>query len=599
MNMDTPQKTGQVVFTNKARCRDCYRCLRACPVKAIRMNEGQASVVEELCIACGTCIRECPQGAKSFRNDIERAVRLLEGGEYVAASLAPSYVAAFRGWERRRIASALRKLGFSYVAETAIGAYMVAAETAELLKRNPQQGWLASACPAVVSYVEQCAPDLVDKVVPIVSPMLAHAKAIREHRGANARIVFIGPCVAKKAEAQRPENKGLVDCVLTFSELREWFEREGIELAQCEESDFDEEPQGDARYFPLPGGLMRTAAIQADLLAQDCVAVSGVRELEHVLDGLRNNSGFNLVEPLFCMQGCVTGPGMPDDAGRNAYQDRSAVIDYAQIHKGLKENSTPRPNLRTRFASRKSAGAHCFTEEEIRQAMEEAGKAAPEDQLNCGACGYPTCRDKVIANLLGMAEPEMCVPYMRRLAEQRTDRIISTSPNGILILDEHLNVLGMNPAFKQMFMCSDAVLGKPVSYLMDPAPFEKLEAGREEVIDMVSRYSNYSLVCHQKLYPLREEKQYVGIFINITKTQENEQELSRLRSDTVVQAKELLEHQVRAAQEMVKFLGESTARGEVLVRNLLRVVDAEEKPGRENAAPAARRSNPWDTPISR
>ena len=282
-NGDIP---GQVIYTNKAQCRDCYRCVRVCPVKAIRMHEGQAAVVEERCIRCGTCVRECPQKAKSVRNDLVRAIALLASGVRVAVSVAPSFASVFSGWRQQRLPSALRRLGFCHVGETAVGAYQVACQTAAIAAARPDFSMICSACPAVARYVELYRPALVPNLAPVVSPMLAHAEHLKKRLGKDIKVVFIGPCVAKKAEAERPEHDGLVDVVLTFDELAEWLQREGIDLSACEESSFDEEPRGDARLFPLEGGCVRTAGWTTDLLAGDVVVASGYEEVGTALDGL-------------------------------------------------------------------------------------------------------------------------------------------------------------------------------------------------------------------------------------------------------------------------------------------------------------------------
>ena len=546
-----------VVYTNKAHCRDCYRCLRVCPVKAIRMENGQAYVVPERCISCGTCIRECPQGAKQFRNDVEKAARLVASSEVTAVSVAPSFVAVYSEWEQKRLPSALRKLGFSYVGETALGAYHVADETARIIAARNEDSHVCTACPAVVSYVERYEPDKLDLLVPVVSPMLAHAKHIRSTLGSDAKVVFVGPCVAKKAEAERAENRGLVDCVLTFVELKEWMEREGIDLSQCEESRFDEEPGGDARFFPLVGGSVRTARMNTDLLAANVISVSGFDEVKEVLANTRDNGTPQIVEPLFCAQGCVNGPAIPCDG--NLYERRRDVLDYAKANPGKAETEEDAPpvSLSTRFKPSMTG------------VMEKTGKSAPENQLNCGACGYPSCRDKAIAVIEGMAELEMCIPFMKRLAEQRTDKIIETSPNGIVILDDRLQIMSMNNAFKSFFMCSDAVLGRPISYLMDPDPFEKLASGSTDLVETVVRHDRYNLVCHEILYALPEERQYVGILVNITKNRAHKEKLDQLRSQTLTQARELLDHQIHMAQTMAKFLGESTAQSEGLLDRLM------------------------------
>lgn len=573
---------GQVVYTNKAHCRDCYRCLRVCPVKAIRMENGQAYVVEERCISCGTCIRECPQGAKQFRSDLERAARLIASDGVVAASVAPSFVAAFSKPEQKQLASALRRLGFSYVGETAIGAYHVAVETARVAQKDPGRTHVCTACPAVVSYVERYRPEIVGALAPVVSPMIAHARHIRgKFAGSpDVSVIFIGPCVAKKAEADRPEHAGLVNCVLTFSELLEWLEREGISLSQCEESRFDEEPYGDARFFPLVGGSIRTASMPTDVLASDVMSCSGFAEVREALDCARDANSPVVIEPLFCAQGCVNGPALP--AKQGVYERRREVLDYASADRGRAPVAEePLPSLLTRFEGRKIAHEDGISEEAIREVLEKTGKASPENQLNCGACGYASCREKAIAVIQGMAELEMCIPYMKRLAEQRTDRIIETSPNGIVILDERLNIISMNPTFRKFFMCSDAVCGRPISYLMDPDSFEKLASGKTDLVRTIARHDRYNLVCHQILYALREEKQYVGIFVDITSNKANKEKLDQLRAQTLMQARELLEHQISMAQTMAKFLGESTAQGEALVDKLMLLAEDETAEGKD------------------
>jgi iron only hydrogenase large subunit-like protein/uncharacterized Fe-S cluster-containing protein len=566
----TPDAPRQVLFTNKARCRDCYRCVRVCPVKAIRMHEGQAYVVDERCIGCGTCVRECPQGAKSYRHDLERAMRLIASGAPVAASVAPSFAAAYPAWQQRRLASGLRRLGFAYVGETAIGAYHTAQQTAAVANAAPDRPHVCTACPAVVRYVERYRPELVGHLTPVVSPMLAHARHIRARMSGEVRVIFIGPCVAKKAEAERPEHAGLVDCVLTFAELDEWFRGEGIDLSACEESDFDETPEGDARLFPLEGGCVRTSGWSTDLLSGEVIAVSGFENIGTALDSLNDDGAPRLLEPLFCTQGCINGPAMV--GGRNAYRARGDVLSYAAEHAGRTPDERSYAELATRFR-RGGDADQPVTEEQIRHVLEMTGKARETEQLNCGACGYPTCRDKAVAVIRGMAEPEMCIPHMKRLAEQRVDRIIETSPNGIVILDEHLHILHMNPAFRGFFMCSDAVYGQPISYLLDPEPFERLSSGQEQLVEMTVEYKQYNLVCHQILYPLVEEKQYVGILVNITHSRTSQEKLDHLRAQTVLQARELLEHQIQMAQQLAQYLGESTAKGEDLVEKLVMLTE--------------------------
>ncbi len=572
--MDAPVPTRQVVFTNKAQCRDCYRCVRVCPVKAIRMHDGQASVIEQRCIGCGTCVRECPQGAKCFRNDLERVKRFLAEGGKLAASLAPSFSAVYTDWRRGRIPSALRQLGFSYVGETAIGAYYAAQATAQVAADSPTKPWICTACPAAVRYVERYRPELIPFLMPVVSPMIAHAKRIKEKFGDEIKTVFIGPCIAKKAEADRPEFDGLVDCVLTYQELEEWFDSESIDLSACEESDFDEKPEGFARLFALEGGCLRTAGWSDEMFRGEMAAVSGFEEMRLVLNSLQEDTHPMMIEPLFCPLGCVNGPGVPVKSD-NLFVRRVKALQYAEDNPGEIPHSPQTLDLRTPFVPRPEDVEVEFSEEQIRHALEITGKTRLEDQLNCGACGYPSCREKAIAVLRGLAVPEMCLPRMRRLAEQRVDRIIDTSPNGIVILDDQLHILSMNPAFRKFFTCSDAVAGLPISYLMDPEPFERLAAGQENVIEAMIDHRKYGVYCHQIMYKLLDEKQYVGIFVNLTNTRMNQEQLDRLREQTVMQARELLDHQLKMAEKIAGFLGESAAKGENLVERLMQLAGDE------------------------
>lgn len=557
--------SGPVVFTNKARCRDCYRCLRVCPVKAIRLENGQAQVVPELCIACGTCVRECPQHAKQYRHDIEAVSRLLASGRPVAVSVAPSFAADLKDWECARLPAALRRLGFAYVGETAVGAWHVARQSADLMEQTTDTRF-CTACPAFVHYVSAYRPELARRLLPVASPMIAHARQIKATHPDWA-VVFIGPCIAKKHEATTSGEA--VDYVLTFEELAQWLGEARIDFKALEESEFDDRAPALSGAFPLPGGLLETSGRDGRPIAAESLAVAGFTEIEEALGELESSQKPLLLEALFCQHGCINGPGLANHLP--LILRRQAILQHTQQRAA--STSAPALDVDATHERYESAPAPLseVSEEAIRRLLDETGKARPEDQLNCGACGYPSCRAKAIAVLRGMAEREMCLPLMRRLAERRTDRIIETSPNGILIVDEHLNIAHMNPAFRRFFMCSDALLGRKVATLMDPEPFERLASGQSETIEATVRHDNYHLLCHEIIYALEEEKQYVGIFVNITHTQANRKKLNELRHQTIAQAKELLEHQVNMAQQMALYLGQSTAQGESLVRDLLKL----------------------------
>ncbi len=569
--MNSEQDNNQIVFTNKARCRDCYRCIRLCPVKAIGLHDGQAYVDPEKCISCGTCIRECPQYAKSFRNDLDRVTSLITTQYKTAVTLAPSFASFFEPWQIKRLPSALRKLGFFHVSETAVGAYYVAQETSKYIKEHPKDIHITTACPAVVNYIELYKPELVKYLVPIVSPMNAHGRMLRKKFGGDISVVFIGPCVAKKHEIQKTND---IDYVLTFLELEKWFETENINLEEFEESDFDEIPKGWARNFPLAGGALQTGLLSTDMLDKNVISVSGIDDINDIFNTIGPDTEPVVIEPLFCEQGCINGPAIVK-LSDHIFNRRKAIINYTNKNPGNTEAGDINIALDTVYLNKHISDKNEIPDSEITKILAMTGKENPEDQLNCGACGYPSCRQQAIAVIKGMASIDMCIPYMRRLAERRTDRIIETSPNGIVILDEHLDILSMNDSFKKLFMCSKSLCGKRISYLMDPEPFELLASGKQDITEMTVQHANYNLICHQIIYALREEKQYVGIFVNMTNSMKNKKQLDEIKAKTVIQARNLLNHQMSIAGQIAQFLGESAAENEKLLENLTQLVQEE------------------------
>jgi len=579
----TSARTSQVILVNKATCRDCYRCVRVCPVKAIKILDGQASVVGERCISCGTCVRECPQHAKEYRQDLDNVKQLLSSGGRIACSLAPAFAGLFDDRLRKRIPSVLRLLGFSHVSETAVGAFYAAQATVKFWeKQGQEQPLIISACPACVEYILHYQPQYTSYIVPVVSPMVAHAKYIRRKLGEETKIVFIGPCITKKVEAETAEGTGFVNAALTFEEFSQWLAEENIDIASCEESGFDDMPRGAARYFPLEGGCIKTAGWSGDRLDENIIAVSDIVNVQHALEACRPGQ---IIEPLFCPQGCICGPGSGCHDSPSGL--RHNVIQFSKA--GFPQNNEKLPNTQQiEQESRLTADDEQFietltkyykpltpfkrkevSEAHIREVYEKTGKTAPEDFLNCSSCGYHSCRDLAIAIIEGLASPEMCVPFFRKTAEQRIDRVIETSPNGIVTLDEHLNITNMNPSFRQFFRCSNAVCGRPISYLMDPEPWERLLAEPDKKVEIVVNHEAYNLICNEVLYSLPAEKQFVGIFMNVTTLQKSETQLDQLRQQTVKQARELLEQQVQMAETIAICLGENTARAESLLETFM------------------------------
>ena len=401
--------------------------------------------------------------------------------------------------------------------------------------------------------------------------MIAHGKKLKSEHP-DAKVVFIGPCLAKKSEATRSTIAHYIDAVLSFDELSIWFESESIVVENCPITPFDETGPHCASLFPIEGGLLKTADMDTDILAREIHAISGVEAIEDLVrdieDGTHNGPAF--IEPLFCHSGCINGPLF--GGSKPIYHRRRNLYSYVETKSSAEcEAQQSLADLAVDFSPKVLFGDD-ITEERIKEILEQTGKHTEEDELNCGACGYGSCRDKAIAVIRNMAETEMCIPYMRRMAEQRTDKIIETNPNGVVILDSHFNILHMNPAFCSIFTCTKAILGKNISYLIDPEPFERLAAGSEDLIEESINYSRYNLECRQIIYKLHDEQQYVGMFVNITDAKSDRAKLDKIRSSAVSQAQELLQHQISMAQQMAQFLGESTAQGEQLVEKIMDLV---------------------------
>jgi signal transduction histidine kinase/iron only hydrogenase large subunit-like protein len=403
------------IETIKQNCRRCYTCVRSCPVKAIRIVEGQASVVAERCIACGRCTTVCTQNAKTCVSGVERTLSLLDARAPVAALLAPSYLAEFSECEPERVVGALRAAGFRHVLEVARGADCVSAAYEQLLQDDPDGSWIATACPAIVERIRKYHPELVSRLAPIVSPMVAAALEARKIYGRDVQCIFIGPCIAKKIEARDPLLPRVVEEALTFTEIRRIFAQRGIDPRLIEPSELDPPLAGAGRAFPLIGGLLISAGLQADPLDERFIVATGRRETDEVLcDMEREGIRPRLVEALMC-HGCHEGPGM--SRVNSSHRRRASICAHVPRTRPAEAADCFTEELSRTFDSDDRRLAEP-SEEEIRNMLSRTNKFSVEDELNCGACGYPTCRAKASAVVNGLAEEAMCLPFLIDQAER-------------------------------------------------------------------------------------------------------------------------------------------------------------------------------------
>ncbi len=441
-----------LVTTIKERCRVCYTCVRECPSKAIRIADGQAEVLSERCVGCGNCVRVCSQQAKKVLPGTEEVRQLLAGEDKVAACLAPSFPAEFADLGHEKLAGMLRALGFEEVTEVAFGADLVAKAYHDLLEEHPDRKYIATSCPAIIAYVERYQPDLTQYLAPIVSPMVAMARALRKIHGEKLRMVFIGPCIAKKGEAASTKIPNEIQAVLTFVELQEMLREEGISSDAVKPSDFDPPHPGSGALFPISRGLLQAADIKEDLISGEIVAADGQSKFVEALKDFESGTMDVRLLEVLCCNGCIMGAGMScDDA---LFARRSRISQYVRNRIREKPDNSwgaegkvfDKLDLSRTFEPYDQRIPVPF-EEEIRMILARMGKYDSQDELNCGACGYPTCREHAVAIFKGMAESEMCLPYtierLRRTVEELGDRNLQlASTQEALMHSERLASMG-------------------------------------------------------------------------------------------------------------------------------------------------------------
>lgn len=562
-----------VITTNRARCRDCYRCVRTCPVKAVRVHEGQAQIVPELCIACGSCVRACPQGAKSIRDDRDLVREALAAGRTVVASVAPSAAAFFGMRTFAPMEAALRGLGFAAAGETAYGAEMIGHAHRHYVEEH-HESWpvITSSCPVIVNLIERYYPDLLPYLAPLVSPMVAHGRVLHERYGADALVVFVGPCIAKKQEMREEPVAGAVDAALTFTELAEWLAEAGVSLPEDEPAP-PVTPRANARLFPVEGGLVGTAHMDTDILTSQIITTSGFEACAAVLRGIRAGElSACMVELMACEGGCINGPAME---GQNSlFTARQRIIEYASRRQPqpLPEQEAWPPLARD-FADHQ-VPMPTFTEEQIQETLRRVDKFSPEDELNCGACGYATCREKAEATLRGMAEATMCIPYMRRRAESLRQVVMDATPNAVVITDVRLHLQEMSPSAERMFGCHLAdVRGQHLSQILPTiAGFERVRESNVAILGETVQMRP-DLILEQTIVPVPGQSLIMGILRDVTDRHRQDGELERIRRETLSRTQEVVRNQMRVAQEIAQLLGETTAETKMALSRLARLLE--------------------------
>lgn len=550
---------SECLTLKKSNCKNCYKCIRHCPVKSIRFSGNQAHIIGNECILCGQCFVVCPQNAKQIVDETEKVKVLIQSGAPVYASIAPSFIANYQGIGINGIRKALIKLGFAGAEETALGATVVKTEYEKMLADGTKDVLISSCCHSVNLLIQKYYPSLLPYLADVMSPMQAHCSDIKK-RFPEAKTVFIGPCVSKKDEAEHYE--GIVDAVLTFEELTEWLKAERIDL----EADLDVDEESRARFFPTTGGILKTMANRTPdytYMAIDGVdnCIAALKEIE------QGNVHKCFIEMSACAGSCVGGPVM-EKYHRSPIIDYQSVADYA----GKKDFKVTQPDsldLKKHFEPiERRYGAP--SESEIQDILKKMGKNRPEDELNCGSCGYDTCREKAIAIYHGKAEISMCLPYLKDKAESFSDCIVSNTPNALIVINDALEVQQINPAARKILNIrySSDVLGDQVVRILDPKPFLQVLESKRAVRNRRTYLAEYDKYVEQTIIYDPNYHMLLCIMRDITEQETEREKREKLRNQTVETADNVVDKQMRIVQEIASLLGETAAETKIALTKL-------------------------------
>lgn len=543
----------------KSNCKNCYKCIRNCPVKAIRFSGNQAHIIGNECILCGHCFVVCPQNAKEIASEVEKVKVLIHSGEPVYVSLAPSFVANYEGVGIGAMREALQKLGFADVEETAIGATMVKNEYERMIEKEKRDIIISSCCHSINLLIQKYFPSLLPYLANVLSPMQAHCSDIKK-RHPEAKTVFIGPCVAKKDEAQHYE--GIVDAVLTYEELTEWLSGEGIELKK----EMDSNRESRARFFPTTGGILKTMKLtQPDY---DYMAIDGVENCIAALKDIeQGNIHHAFIEMSSCVGSCIGGPVM-EKYHPTPVREYLAVANYA----GDKDFKVEQPNQEDirKYFSEIEIKNKVPTDAEIAETLRKMGKISKRDELNCGSCGYNTCREKAIAILQGKAEVSMCLPYLQKKAEGFSDRIVNNTPNGIIVLNDAFEVQQINEAAMDIMNIRSAsdVLGEQVVRIMDPQVFLEVKKTRFNVRNRRVYLAEYKRYVELTVVYDFDNRLYIGIMRDITDEEKQKEKKESISRQTIETADKVVDKQMRIVQEIASLLGETAAETKIALTKL-------------------------------
>lgn len=543
----------------KSNCKNCYKCIRHCPVKAIRFSGNQAHIIGNECILCGQCFVVCPQGAKEITSELEKVKVLIQSGDPVVVSLAPSFAANYEGIGIKGMKEALQKLGFYDVEETAIGATIVKTEYERILREDEKDVVISSCCHTINLLIQKYFPSELSCLADVLSPMQAHCADIKK-RIPKAKTVFIGPCVAKKDEAEY--YKDYADAVLTFEELTQWLKEKNVELSP----EPDNNSKSRARFFPTTSGILKT--MEPNVNGYTYMAIDGVENCMSALKDIETGKIHKcFIEMSACVGSCIGGPVM-EKYHRSPVKDYISIASYA----GKEDFDVIQPDVDELHKNFEYIEHRLLppSELEISSVLRKMGKFKESDMLNCGSCGYNTCREKAIAICQGKAEYSMCLPFLKDKAESFSDTIVQHSPNGLIVLNEDLEVQQINEAARAIMNIRNAsdILGDQVIRILDPISFMNVLKTGQEIRNQLTYLVEYNRFVEQTIVHDKESHLLIGIMRDVTDEQKAKDKKEQISRQTVEVADKVVEKQMRIVQEIASLLGETAAETKIALAKL-------------------------------
>ena len=559
----------KVIDFKDAKCRHCYKCVRHCAVKAITVRDEQARIMVDHCINCGRCLEVCPQNAKTFASDLDRVKGFLRQGVKTVVSIAPSYAGVLDFDTPGQVVDALERLGFAEVRETAEGAALVTNEYKKLVRQGDMTNIITTCCPSVNDLIEKYYPDCAKLMAPVVSPMIAHGRYIKKIYGPEVKVVFLGPCIAKKQEAAGDERvAGAIDGILTFEELADWLKEAGIDIHACKDKPVGNPDPEINRLYPVSGGVIQSVITEEEADSYHKVFVDGLENCMEMLECLRKGElDHCFIEANVCEGGCAKGPA-------SAHWNTSYVKTKVKIEKGVSYKAARNlpdmsgAEMAKKFGER-SISDPMPSEEQITRILRSTGKYSPADELNCGACGYSTCREKAVAVFQGKAELSMCMPYALTKAESMSNVVLDATPNMIFVIGNDMKILDCNRKGQDLLgVGREEAVQRYIFEFIETGDIEGALLTRESVLNKKVKLENGRITAEESIVYIENLDAVLVMFRDVTREEKMKEQHYNLKVETVEMAQKVIEKQMMVAQEIAGLLGETTAETKVTLTKL-------------------------------